>query len=158
MRRQSQAKPTLQGRLLIEAVPLKVEANALQRIQHLCSSALLRATHCWFSTIFNRAARERMAIFARIICIPTGNQGTSSYRKHSCIWEDATVPKFHFEIIDGFRWEDPVGLDCKSEQQARKVAEDIARQIVIDIGDKAVRKVLVIDERGSEIYTAPIKN
>jgi hypothetical protein len=68
------------------------------------------------------------------------------------------MPRFHFEIIDGFRLEDPVGLVCKSEQQAHQVAEDIARQIVIDVGEQAARKGLVVDENGSEIYTAPIKS
>jgi hypothetical protein len=37
--------------------------------------------------------------------------------------------KFHFEIVDGYKIEDPVGLDCKSEEQARKAAKDIARQM-----------------------------
>lgn len=44
MGRQSQAKPTLQGRLLIEAMRLKVEANALQRIQHSSQPFLGRRT------------------------------------------------------------------------------------------------------------------
>jgi hypothetical protein len=68
------------------------------------------------------------------------------------------MPRFHFEMIDGFRLEDPVGLICKSEQRAYQVAEDNARQIVIDVGEQAARKVLVVDENGSEIYTAPIKS
>jgi hypothetical protein len=44
------------------------------------------------------------------------------------------MPKFHFEIVDGYKIEDPVGLDCKSEEQARTVAKDIARQIAADLG------------------------
>jgi hypothetical protein len=68
------------------------------------------------------------------------------------------MPKFHFEIVDGFKLEDPAGLDCKSEQQARQVAEDIARQIAIDVGETSARKVVVVDQEGSEIYTAPIKS
>jgi hypothetical protein len=32
---------------------------------------------------------------------------------------EETLPRFHFEIVDGFRLEDPVGLVCKSEQQAQ---------------------------------------
>ena len=46
------------------------------------------------------------------------------------------MPKFHFEIVDGYKIEDPVGLECKNEQQAQQVAEDIARQIAIDVGFK----------------------
>jgi hypothetical protein len=30
------------------------------------------------------------------------------------------MPKFHFEIVDGYMIEDPVGLDCKNEEQAKK--------------------------------------
>jgi hypothetical protein len=30
------------------------------------------------------------------------------------------MPKFHFEIVDGYKIEDPVGLDCKSEEQAKR--------------------------------------
>ena len=37
------------------------------------------------------------------------------------------MPKYHFEIVDGFKLEDPVGLECRDEVQAKTVAEDIAR-------------------------------
>jgi hypothetical protein len=68
------------------------------------------------------------------------------------------MPIFHFDIADGFRLEDPVGLDCRSEDDARKTAELIARQIAIDLeGDREGRTVVVIDETGSEICTVPIK-
>ena len=67
------------------------------------------------------------------------------------------MPKFHFEIVDGYKIEDPVGLDCKNEEQAKKVAEDIARQIAIDVGITAARNVVVVDEGGTEVYKAPVK-
>jgi hypothetical protein len=68
------------------------------------------------------------------------------------------MPIFHFDIADGFRLEDPVGLDCRSEDDARKTAELIARQIAIDLeGDREGRTVVVIDETGSEIYSVPIR-
>jgi hypothetical protein len=68
------------------------------------------------------------------------------------------MPIFHFDIADGVRLEDPVGLDCKSEREARETADLIARQIAIDLvtGGKD-RAVLVIDEAGSEIYKAQVK-
>jgi hypothetical protein len=68
------------------------------------------------------------------------------------------MPIFHFDIADGVRLEDPVGLDCKSEREARENADLIARQIAIDLvtGGKD-RAVLVIDEAGSEIYKAQVK-
>jgi hypothetical protein len=68
------------------------------------------------------------------------------------------MPIFHFDIADGVRLEDPVGLDCSNEKDARKTADLIARQIAIDVvdGDED-RAVLVVDEPGLEIYKAPIK-
>ena len=42
------------------------------------------------------------------------------------------MPIFHFDIADGVRLEDPVGLDCKSEHEAKQAAQLIARQIAID--------------------------
>lgn len=68
------------------------------------------------------------------------------------------MPIFHFDIADGVRLEDPVGLDCKSAQHAKKTADLIARQIATDlVGDTEPRSVVVVDEAGSEIYTAPVK-
>jgi hypothetical protein len=68
------------------------------------------------------------------------------------------MPVFHFDIADGVRLEDPVGLDCKSEHDARRTADLIARQIAIDLGDDSEpRSVVVVDEDGSEIYAAPVK-
>jgi hypothetical protein len=68
------------------------------------------------------------------------------------------MPIFHFDIADGVRLEDPVGLDCADEGDARRTADLIARQIAIDLDDESYdRSVVVIDEAGSEIYTTPIK-
>jgi hypothetical protein len=68
------------------------------------------------------------------------------------------MPIFHFDIADGVRLEDPVGLDCESEHDARRTADLIARQIAIDLGgDHEPRSVVVVDEAGSEIYTTPVK-
>jgi hypothetical protein len=69
------------------------------------------------------------------------------------------MPIFHFDIADGVRLEDPVGLDCRNEQDARKTADLIARQIAIDLdGDSEDRAVVVVDEAGLEIYKAPVKS
>jgi hypothetical protein len=68
------------------------------------------------------------------------------------------MPIFHFDIADGVRLEDPVGLDCKSEHDARKTADLIARQIAMDLNaDGEDRAVVAVDETGSEIYTARIR-
>ncbi|MES2198125.1 MAG: hypothetical protein V4517_27210 [Pseudomonadota bacterium] len=68
------------------------------------------------------------------------------------------MPIFHFDIADGVRLEDPVGLDCKTEQDAKKTAELIAQQIAIDLdGDREPRTVVVVDEAGSEIFKVPVR-
>jgi hypothetical protein len=68
------------------------------------------------------------------------------------------MPIFHFDIDDGVRLEDPVGLDCKSENHARETADLIARQIAIDITDgNDNRLVVVVDETGAEIYKTRVK-
>jgi hypothetical protein len=67
------------------------------------------------------------------------------------------MPKYHFEIVDGFRLEDPIGQDCSSDAQARTVAEKIARQIADDIQrDDNDRKVIVFDDNGAEICKTSI--
>ena len=69
------------------------------------------------------------------------------------------MPIFHFEIADGVRLEDPVGLDCRNENDAKKTANLIARQIAADLdADGRDRAVVVIDESGSEIYKVPVKS
>jgi hypothetical protein len=68
------------------------------------------------------------------------------------------MPIFHFDIADAVRLEDPVGLDCRNEHDARKTADLIARQIAIDLdSDGEDRSVVVVDEAGAEIYKAPVK-
>ena len=68
------------------------------------------------------------------------------------------MPIFHFDIADGVRLEDPVGLDCKSEHEAKQAAELIARQIAIDlVADDEERAVVVVNEAGSEICKVPVK-
>ena len=69
------------------------------------------------------------------------------------------MPIFHFDIADSVRLEDPVGLDCKNERDAKKTADLIARQIAIDLDDgHEGRCVVVIDETGSEIYKKEVKD
>jgi len=69
------------------------------------------------------------------------------------------MPIFHFDIADGVRLEDPVGLDCKSEHDAKKTAELIAQQIAVDLGgDREPRSVIVVDEAGSEIFKVPVRD
>jgi len=69
------------------------------------------------------------------------------------------MPKYHFEIVDVFRLEDPVGVDCTNDVQAKTVAQDIAKQIAIDVvsDSDSDRNVVVINDNGDEIYKTPIK-
>jgi hypothetical protein len=68
------------------------------------------------------------------------------------------MPIFHFDIADHVRLEDPIGLDCKNEHDAREIADLIARQIAIDLdGDGEDRTVVVVDEAGAEIYKAKVR-
>lgn len=68
------------------------------------------------------------------------------------------MPKYHFEIVDGFRLEDPVGIDCPGDDEAKTVANDIARQIAIDVASHNARNVVVVDDDGAEVYQTPINN
>ena len=65
------------------------------------------------------------------------------------------MPRFHFEIIDGIQIKDPVGIEC-TEAQAHEVAHNIARQIAIDVGVHAARKVVVVDDEGSKLHEVHI--
>jgi len=68
------------------------------------------------------------------------------------------MPIFHFDIADGYRLEDPVGMDCANEQDAKRTADLIAHQIAVDVvSDNHERCVLVIDESGSEVYRTLVK-
>jgi hypothetical protein len=49
------------------------------------------------------------------------------------------------------------GLDCKSEEQAKKVAKDIARQIALDVGDASARNVVVVDDDSTELFKTPVQ-
>jgi hypothetical protein len=66
------------------------------------------------------------------------------------------MPRFHFNIVDGVTVPDPVGMDC-TQDQAKQVAESIARQIAIEVGTRHKRKVVVVDEEGSKIHEEPVK-
>jgi hypothetical protein len=73
--------------------------------------------------------------------------------------EEFPMPIFHFDIADSVRLEDPVGLDCKNESDAKKTADMIARQIAIDLHDeREPRSVVVVNEAGLEIYKAPVED
>ena len=43
------------------------------------------------------------------------------------------MPIYHFDIADGVRLEDPVGLDCKSETRRQANRRPDRRQIAADL-------------------------
>ena len=67
------------------------------------------------------------------------------------------MPVYHFEIVDGVRLDDPVGLDCQTEQDAKAKADLIARYIAIDLAELVhePRCVVVLDQDGTEIRPLP---
>jgi hypothetical protein len=67
------------------------------------------------------------------------------------------MPTYHFNIVDGVKLADPVGVDCKNDHHAKIVADQIAKQIAIDVETEGDRNVVVVDEQGEKIYTTPVK-
>ena len=61
------------------------------------------------------------------------------------------MPRFHFEIVDGYTLS-----DLPTEQAAKKVAHEIAKQISVDVEDESFKDVVVKTEDGKEIYKAAI--
>jgi len=37
------------------------------------------------------------------------------------------MPKFYFEIVDGYTIEDPQGMELPTEQQAKRIAEEMGQ-------------------------------
>ena len=68
------------------------------------------------------------------------------------------MPKFHFEIVDGYTIEDPRGRELPTEQQAMRVAEEMAKQIAVDVEDRSLTDVVVKDDHGEIVHTTPIRS
>ena len=64
------------------------------------------------------------------------------------------MPKFHFEIVDGYTIEDP----RSTEQQAKRIAEEMAKQIAIDVEDRSLTDIVVKDADGEIVHTTPIRS
>ncbi len=67
------------------------------------------------------------------------------------------MPKFHFEVVDGYTIEDPRGMELATEQQAKKIAEEMAKQIAMDVEDRSLTDIVVRDADGEIVHKAPIK-
>jgi uncharacterized protein DUF6894 len=68
------------------------------------------------------------------------------------------MSKFHFEIVDGQTLKDPKGMEVPTEQQARKIAEEMAKQIANDVDDGSFTDVVVKTDAGKIIHKTPIKS
>jgi hypothetical protein len=62
------------------------------------------------------------------------------------------MPKFHFEILDGLRLEDPRGMDLATVTQAKVLADRIIQQIAKDVEPNSLKAVVVKTDSGEEIY------
>jgi hypothetical protein len=66
------------------------------------------------------------------------------------------MPRFHFEIVDGYTLPDPSGMELPTEEAAKKLARQIAHIISVDNDDPGLTDVVVKNGDGEEIYKAPI--
>jgi hypothetical protein len=67
------------------------------------------------------------------------------------------MPRFHFEIVNGYTVEDPLGIELPTEDQAKAIAHQMAEQIRNDVADDSLCAVVVKTASGKAIYTAPIR-
>jgi hypothetical protein len=67
------------------------------------------------------------------------------------------MPRFHFEVVDGYTLADPSGMELPTEDAAKRVAREIAKQISIDVDDDDLKDVVVKTDDGKKIYSTPIK-
>jgi hypothetical protein len=68
------------------------------------------------------------------------------------------MPKFHFEIVDGYTIDDPEGTEVPTEQQAKTIAEEMAKQIAADVEDRSLTDVVVKTEAGEVVHRTPIRS
>ena len=67
------------------------------------------------------------------------------------------MPKFHFEIVDGYTIDDPHGTEVPTAQQAKTIAEEMAKQIAADVEDRSLTDVVVKTETGEVVHRTPIR-
>lgn len=80
------------------------------------------------------------------------------WRIPSCYGGLDQMSKFHFEIVDGYTIEDPKGMEVPTERQAKKIAEEMAKQLANDVEDEPFKDVVVKSETGKVVHKAPIKS
>jgi hypothetical protein len=71
--------------------------------------------------------------------------------------QEEEMPRFHFEVADGYTLPDPTGMELPNEQAAEKAAREIAKQISLDVESESFKEVVVKTDDGKEIYKTPIR-
>lgn len=67
------------------------------------------------------------------------------------------MARYFFDVKNGHRLIDPSGLDCASDEEAKRQAEIIAAQIAADLGARPiVRRIAVLNEERREVATVTI--
>jgi hypothetical protein len=67
------------------------------------------------------------------------------------------MSRYFFDIKNGHRLIDPAGLDCKSDIDAMRNAELIARQIAVDASPEQPRHISVLDSNRVEVGKVPVE-
>jgi hypothetical protein len=68
------------------------------------------------------------------------------------------MPHYYFDVRNGRRQADSLGLDCRDDHGAISTAKFIAIQIAIDTPQLNHRHVAVLNDAGDEIFQAPIRS
>jgi len=68
------------------------------------------------------------------------------------------MPHYDFDVRNGRRQVDSLGLDCRDDSGAIAKAKFIATQIAIDTPELNHRHVAVLNDAGDEIFQVPIRS
>jgi hypothetical protein len=71
---------------------------------------------------------------------------------------EVITPHYYFDVRNGRRHKDSLGLDCADDTGAIAKAKFIATQIAIDTPQLNHRHVAVPNDAGDEIFEAPIRS
>ena len=68
------------------------------------------------------------------------------------------MPRYFFDLTEGARLEDPFGLDCHDDDDARAKAKVIASQIARDASHhEPPRRIAVLNANGARVSTGPVE-
>jgi hypothetical protein len=68
------------------------------------------------------------------------------------------MPRYYFKIVDGTTLNDPLGLDCRDDQDAEAKAKIIAHEIATDAPVAQARRIAIVDEDGNQVSIVPVSN